>query len=168
VAISALSVIVQFVRAADPYYNIMTMDGGGIRGMITSECLSKIETEAYKYAKDQTYFKNVPEVYDRFGNRIEKIHMQWLYQMFSGTSTGSLLSTAMSLSSDEVNPKDNLKGFKRPYKWASDATEIYTSGAPDIFRSNAMGGFVKFLYYVAFIAVFGGISYLGGHRCYHR
>ena len=59
----------------DPYYNIMTMDGGGIRGMITSECLNKIEIAAYEYAKSQNYFKNVPEVYDDDGNRIEKIHM---------------------------------------------------------------------------------------------
>ena len=73
--IAVFSAIVVFAYAADPYYNIMTMDGGGIRGMITSECLSKIETEAYKYAKDQPYFKNVPEVYDDQGNRIEKIHM---------------------------------------------------------------------------------------------
>ena len=88
--------------------------------------------------------------------------------MFSGTSTGSLLSTAMALPSDETNPKDNLKGFTRPYKWASDATEIYTGGAKDIFRSNAMGTFVKVLYYIAFIAVFGGAFYLGGNRCYNR
>ena len=88
--------------------------------------------------------------------------------MFSGTSTGSMLSTAMALPSDETNPKDNLKGFKRPYKWASEAAEIYTGGAPDIFRSNAMGVFVKVLYFIAFIAVFGGIFYLAGNRCYHR
>ena len=77
--IAALTVLVQLAHAADPYYNIMTMDGGGIRGIITSECINMIETESYKYAKDQPYFKNVPEVYDGNGFRIEKIHMQWLF-----------------------------------------------------------------------------------------
>ena len=48
----ALSVIVQFAQAADPFYNVMTMDGGGIRGIITSECMKYIEIEAYNYAKD--------------------------------------------------------------------------------------------------------------------
>lgn len=51
---AALTVLVQnkLAHAADPYYNIMTMDGGGIRGIITSSCINKIEIEAYKYAKD--------------------------------------------------------------------------------------------------------------------
>lgn len=65
--IAAFSVIAHFALATDPYYNIMTMDGGGIRGMITSECLNKIEIAAYNYAKDQSYFNNVPEVYNDDG-----------------------------------------------------------------------------------------------------
>ena len=50
--IAFLTILVQLALAKDPYYNIMTMDGGGIRGIITSECINKIEVEAYKYAKD--------------------------------------------------------------------------------------------------------------------
>ena len=109
------TIFLQLVLATDSYYNIMTMDGGGIRGIITSECINKIEVEAYKYAKDQPYFKNVPEVYYKNSERrIEKIHMQWLFDMFSGTSTGSLLSGAMAVYETEVHPDDKLGDFKRP------------------------------------------------------
>jgi hypothetical protein len=147
----------------------MTMDGGGIKGMITSECINKIETAAYQYAKDQPYFKNVPEVYDEDGKRIERIHMQWLFDMFSGTSTGSLLSGAMAVYNTTVKPKDDLKdGFKRPAYWGSDATGIYQKSAPDIFTFNGMAVVVKFLYYLAFLVVFSVAFYLIGNRCYNR
>ena len=164
-----LTVLVQHAQAADPYYNIMTMDGGGIRGIITASCINKIEIEAYKYAKDQPYFKNVPEIYDdETGERIEKIHMQWLYSMFSGTSTGSLLSGAMAVFNETGNAKDNLKGFKRPQYWGADATDIYEKTSPLIFRYNGLASVIKVLYYMAIIAFISGVSYLIGNRCYFR
>ena len=36
----------------DHSYNIITFDGGGIKGIITAACLIEVERYAYHYAKD--------------------------------------------------------------------------------------------------------------------
>lgn len=88
--------------------------------------------------------------------------------MFSGTSTGSLLSGAMAVYNETGNSKDNLKGYKRPEYWGSDATFIYQDAAPLIFRYNGLATVVKVLYYLAIIAINTGVSFLLGKRLYDR
>ena len=42
--ISAIGFVMAINNKADEsYYNILTIDGGGIRGIISASCLSKIE-----------------------------------------------------------------------------------------------------------------------------
>ena len=88
--------------------------------------------------------------------------------MFSGTSTGSLLSGAMAVYDDKVNPKDKLGDFKRPLYWGSDATSIYQKAAPLIFRSNGMGVAIKILAYMGIIIFVSGACYWMGNFCYDR
>ena len=88
--------------------------------------------------------------------------------MFSGTSTGSLLSGAMAVYDDEVNPKDKLGDFKRPKYWGSEATSIYQDAAPMIFRSNGMGIAIKILAYMGIIIFVSGACFLMGNFCYNR
>lgn len=44
----------------EDYYNILTMDGGGIKGIITASCVIKIEAYAYKYAMQFERLCDVP------------------------------------------------------------------------------------------------------------
>ena len=43
-----------YVSAAG-LYNILTIDGGGIRGIITATCIERMEKFAYDYAKEKNY-----------------------------------------------------------------------------------------------------------------
>ena len=95
--------------------------------------------------------------------------MQWLFDMFSGTSTGSLLSGAMAVFDDKQHPKDNLKnGFKRPLYWGSDATSIYQDASPLIFRYNGVAPVIKALVIIASIILISFLCYLLGNRMYYR
>lgn len=40
-------ILAVFVSANDPYYNILTIDGGGIKGVITVTCIGRMEEYAY-------------------------------------------------------------------------------------------------------------------------
>ena len=51
----ALLTILGLSAAADEYYNILSIDGGGIKGIIPATCLEKVEKYAYDYATQQGY-----------------------------------------------------------------------------------------------------------------
>ena len=43
-------------KAGEPkYYNILSIDGGGIRGIIPVQVIDYLETETYKYALEKGY-----------------------------------------------------------------------------------------------------------------
>lgn len=72
------------------YYNILTIDGGGIRGLIPAMVLKEMETYAYNYSKSKNYV--VPQYPYQKG----KIAMKDLFNMTAGTSTGSILSAGLA------------------------------------------------------------------------
>ena len=47
--------ILKAAKAGESVYNVLAIDGGGIRGIITVTCVSRMEEYAYEYASSQGY-----------------------------------------------------------------------------------------------------------------
>jgi uncharacterized protein len=82
-------------KADDEYYNIISFDGGGIRGLITATVVDYLESYAYTYARE-TYC--IPE------RNKTKLPMSDLFDLLAGTSTGSLIASSLVMpNSDGTN-----------------------------------------------------------------
>ena len=74
------------------------MDGGGIRGIITATTIDQIELYAYEYAMSSDKKDVVPQYYNSTTNELlQRLPMRSLFHMLSGTSTGSMLASALSV-----------------------------------------------------------------------
>ena len=85
--------------------------------------------------------------------------MSELFDMVSGTSTGSLLAAAIVLPNKSSDPLTN-------YYYASDGVDVYSEFAPKIFQKNDLKAALKSIA-IAGSALFGAlIGYLLGINCY--
>jgi patatin-like phospholipase/acyl hydrolase len=111
----------------------------------------EIEKYAYEYAVSKGY--KIP-LYYKNSTLIERMHVRDLFDMFTGTSTGSILATALSL-------KDpNNKEY--PKYWANDAEEIYINSASKLFKQKTVGRYAYNISTVGFVITFGYIFFLCG------
>lgn len=114
------------------YYNILSIDGGGIRGIIPAKIIRKMEEFAYSYVTEKNY--TTFKIYsDKKGEKI--IAMKDLFDMMAGTSTGSILSTGLSY------PKNDNKTntcTKEPLYFANDLLAIYRDYASTIFKATKL------------------------------
>ena len=77
--------------------------------------------------------------------------------MMSGTSTGSILTTGLSVQSEVKNV---------PKYWAKDCVNIYIQGGPQIFQQNKLGAIFQYLCYVCFVILFASVFYCCGKSRY--
>ncbi|XP_028808749.1 patatin-like protein 2 [Neltuma alba] len=87
------------------YVTILSIDGGGVRGLIPAILLQFLETELQKYEKNA-------RIVDYF-------------DVIAGTSTGGLVATMLTA------PHPNHK--TRPLFTASQVVEFYKTKSPEIF-----------------------------------
>ena len=76
----------------------MSLDGGGIRGLIPAQVLKYMETYAYDYSTKMGY------TFLKYPDRDGVIPMKDMFDMMAGTSTGSIISAALSYPSDDLLP----------------------------------------------------------------
>jgi patatin-like phospholipase/acyl hydrolase len=98
-------------------FNILSLDGGGIRGLISATVVDYMEKYAYNYTVD-TYCMPTSDV--------EKMSLSLLFDLVAGTSTGSLLATAIVLPEKGSDPPRNKY-------YAQDAIEIYSVYGTTVF-----------------------------------
>jgi patatin-like phospholipase/acyl hydrolase len=96
---SILSISILFLcitKAEDHYFNILSLDGAGMNGIMTAKILSMIEEYAYNYAEDKGFLKHTP-VY--MNHKI--IPIKDLFNMTAATSVTSFLAVGLSIPSSE-------------------------------------------------------------------
>ena len=149
-----------FIVAQVYSYNILTIDGGGIKGIIPATCISHMEVFAYKYAKTEKNYVIPTYKNETTGEMIERMPMKDIFDMISGTSTGSILATGLSISTGTLNPIPfKGKHYPLPKYWGPECVKIYTSGGAAIFNPNGLAtGWVVLFYFITmffFLVIFG-------------
>ena len=89
--------------------------------------------------------------------------MQDLFDMFAGTSTGSILSTGLSTA---YNPKDPAK--RQPMFWSKKVKDIYVNERDVIFKQNGLGVFAQFITYLICFILFAIMFFFCGKRKYNN
>ena len=108
--LTAFISIVAVTNAAETW-NILSLDGGGIRGLFTATVVEYMEYYAYNYSVATYCYPQVEEGVKK------RVPLFKLFDMVAGTSTGSLLATMVAL----PDPKDP----KKKKYFAEDAIDIY-------------------------------------------
>ena len=141
---------------AAKFFNILSIDGGGIRGLIPAQAIELMETYAYEYAQKKGY--TVPEYDDRPG----RMAMKDLFEMTAGTSTGSIVAAALSY------PKKDTDGKRTevPLYWAKEIIDIYSLKGDQIFKRKSIGNFAAIFWLIIFLATFALAGYAIGHYTY--
>ena len=158
ITIAAITVV-----SGEKYFNILALDGGGIRGLIPTEALMKLEEKAYNYCQEKKY--KCPE-YPGEGAK-GRVAMKDLFDMISGTSTGSIITAALTYTDKKTEPKDTTGKIPAPGFWAKAIKEIYTKNGGVIFadhKDNGSGsqGWVMFF----FVLIWGVLFYFLGRHIY--
>jgi patatin-like phospholipase/acyl hydrolase len=132
------------------YYNILSMDGGGIRGIVTARFIQNMEHFGYNYALEKGYISK---------REVEKINMSEIFDLMAGTSTGSLLTTALAMPAED--------GVTN--KFTSDSVlDIYRDKGPEVFSKYELPAGWK-TFWAAIIALVCGLIFYGiGYRRYHN
>jgi len=151
-----MALLTTSIQATEKTYNILSLDGGGIRGILPAGILLEIEKYATKYAKGKKYKVPLYDVKDKDGKVTKKsMHLKDIFDMTAGTSTGSIIAAALAY------PE---KDKKTPKYFMDTILEIYTTKADQIFVSNSFNSTTKFLWVSIFVLVFGASGYYHGMK----
>ena len=119
-----ITVLLTLTNAADEYYNILSFDGGGLRGIIPGVVLENMEKSAWDYAVSKGY------EFPKYPGRDGLFAMKDLFDMTSGTSTGSIIAAGLVYPNPNVTETEGVtvKGtlYRPPGFFASDLLKIYT------------------------------------------
>lgn len=84
-----------------------------------------------------------------------------LFDMFAGTSTGSIASSGLCIREDPKNQTSS------PRFWASGVLGIYVDGRPVIFQKD-QHWFTRILSYTLYFIFFAGLFFLMGRCIYNN
>jgi hypothetical protein len=125
-------------------YNILSLDGGGIRGMIPAVVIYQIEKYAYKYGVEEKGY-DMPFSVDMNNEKI--VHMKDLFDMLAGTSTGSILAGMIMAPANETGFFTSGNANQEhpcttvadcPAFSIADAIDLYSTQGARLFQSTAL------------------------------
>lgn len=138
-------------------YNILSIDGGGAKGIIPATVIEKMEQFAYEYATEKKYDLTDYTHKDENGNlRKNVIHMTDLFDMLAGTSAGSLISSMLSI------PIDAEKNNMSPKYYGSQFYDIMLNDGGDIFKMQTFNYFAMLFKAIIGSIMLAGIGWLYG------
>jgi hypothetical protein len=126
----------------------LSIDGGGIRGVIPAVVISYIEDESYRYARSKGYVEP---------NSREKLAVKDLFDMVAGTSTGGLLTTAL------VTP---TKDDRSEAYYSDFIINIFEEKGPEIFKAQKINQGLLGIMIVTFIMIGGVLGYKLGKKTF--
>ena len=140
------------------YYNILSIDGGGIRGLIPAVVIKEMELYAYNYAKDNAILPLVPAKW--VSDELQAIQMTALFDMTAGTSTGSIIAAGLAM------PKSLGDKTQGPKFFGKDMIEIYDKRGSEIFQKYSLDMSLGVLYVFLFLIFFTVVFFLAGRHKY--
>ena len=108
--------------------SLLAIDGGGIKGIIPATCIDHMEEFAYDYVVNVKKYTTWTPYKDENGDTIKRMPMSDIFDFFAGTSTGSILATAL------VIPEE--KGSRKPKFWGAQGADLYAKNAAVIFNAS--------------------------------
>ena len=94
---------------SEEFYNLLTIDGGGIRGLIPAKVIENMEVYAWDYATTNNY------QFPQFEGHDGHFAMSSIFDMVAGTSTGSILAAGLAYP-DVDNTKLVNQNINKLYK----------------------------------------------------
>ena len=98
ILVTVLSCSMQIVYGSD-YYNILSIDGGAIRGLIPGVVIREMEKFAYNYATETGLMAKIlsdPQTKEFVSEEQKAVHMLSLFDFTAGTSTGSIIAAGLA------------------------------------------------------------------------
>ena len=125
------------------------MDGGGIRGLVTAKVVQNMEKYGYSYAKEKGYIEE---------RKDGRLNMSEIFDMMAGTSTGSLLTTALSMPNKDGSNKFN----------SDDVIRVYREKGQIVFTKYVLGESWQIFWGFFFLVILGMLGYIDGRARYHN
>lgn len=134
-------------------YNILVLEAASYMGLMTADFVSFLEKLSY-YIANELYC--IPK------RDNERIAMPELFDMISGSETGSLIGGALVIPNDDPNTKDT-----RINKWfASDTTKFFYDESATLYKDQEMPAGWSVLVFLSSIIFFSALTYYCFHRKY--
>ena len=144
------------VQAADRPFTILALDGGGVRGLIPATVLKEMESISYQFVTDPANAELFEKPVPRDDNK-KIVHMHTLFDMMSGTSTGSIITGMLTAPSDKPNT---------PKYTAQDVITLYSTRGNELFQSTAFPTWAAALIAIFSMILLGYLTFLLGKWLY--
>jgi patatin-like phospholipase/acyl hydrolase len=137
------------------HYNILSLDGGGVRGLIAVQIMKHFELYAYKYSSCMEY------TFPKYEGHPGVISMKDMFDMSAGTSTGSFIAAGLGFPKPDQKPGGTIPKF-----FIKDLIEMYTKeGGRILYKSDVQNYFLQGVIFILHLALWGFVGYkLGKYK----